>query len=117
MKPLKEALISNDKRNWASINDFDIVIVIPNSRSNRKILSDKYPLGSYLIGEEGVACFILPRNYAKEAIKHTKKDDNSYWVLKEKMDVNRIMDILSYTEYQDEEWDEYFNKIDYADIK
>ena len=117
MKPLKEALISKNKRDWASINNFDIVLVIPNSRSNYKILSDTYPLDSYLIGEEGVSCFILPKNYAKEAIKRTKKDDNSYWVPKEKMDVDKIKNILIYTEYVDEDWDEYFNKIDYTDIK
>lgn len=118
MKPLKEALISKDKRNWASTSDFDIVLVMPNSMLNYKILKDMYSLDPYWIGDEGVVCFILPRNYAKEVIKHTKEDCNSYWTLKEKMDLEEIKDIFSRSdEYLDEYWDEYFNRIDYTDIK
>lgn len=116
MKTLKEALISKDKRKWASKGKDRIYIFVPGSGDDYLKISAEYSEFGVVCRDE-VEAFILDPKTSKEVNDKLKYRDKSHWYIpKQDQDIESIKNRVYSTDYNSYNWLYYFYEISYTDI-
>lgn len=119
MKPLKEALISKDKRKWATISGEEYwVVLVPSEEEEYKIQKAGWE-GDRFLTKDCVTCYPIP----KKSPIWKKLDLNDFdelvvSVTKKKMKYDDVVDIITNSEYYEngQLWDKNFEDMDSPDV-
>lgn len=124
MKPLKEALISKDKRNWASKGKYrNIIVFVPNPNTDKAdlLLSDEDFLDIRVRSKDYVNAFlIVGRSMLKKILPIVDADDKDYWYVPKDdytiHNLDKLEELIEKTEFYSYDWEDTFDEIAFNDL-